>query len=311
VLRLTLTEARLKAANWFRLIILAGLVWLRAAPAAAQCVGHGEIHTAHLRGGLSVLQGYGSNITVSTGPDGTLIVDDEYADLVKNVRASLAALHAPPVKMVINTHWHCDHTGGNEAFGREGALIIAHENTARRMQTDQVMSLYGRQAAAPPSAWPKVLVRSSLQIRWNSEDVDLVALDPAHTDGDLAVFFRGQDVLATGDVFVVGGYLPPYFDDLNGGSLEGMIAATDKLLGLADERTIVVPGHGELGNRTSLLDYHDKLIGIRSQIRDAIQRGMTEDEVVAQHPIESFAGLGRGVDRWVRIVYREYQHNVR
>ena len=296
------------AAHWFRLVLLAELVLLPTVPVVAQCVGQGEIHTAQLRGGLSVLQGYGSNITVSTGPDGTLLVDDEYTELVRNVRASLAALHAPAVKMVINTHWHCDHTGGNESFGQEGALIIAHENTAHRMQTDQVMSLYGPQAAYPPTAWPKVLVRSSLRLRWNGEDVDLIALDPAHTDGDLAVFFRGQDVLATGDVFVVGEYLPPYFDDLNGGSLEGMIAAAGKLLGLADEQTIVVPGHGEVGNRNSLLAYHDKLIAIRSRIRDAIGKGLTEDEVVALHPIESFAGRGRGVDRWVRVVYREYHH---
>jgi glyoxylase-like metal-dependent hydrolase (beta-lactamase superfamily II) len=293
-------------ARWLRVIILAGIVLVPAAPAAAQCVGQGEIHTAHLRGGLSVLQGYGSNITVSTGPDGTLLVDDEYAELVNNVRASLAALHAPPVKMVINTHWHCDHTGGNESFGREGALIIAHENTARRMQTDQVMSLYGRQAAYPPAAWPKVLVHSSLRLRWNGEDVDLIALDPAHTDGDLAVFFRGENVLATGDVFVTGNYLPPYFDDVNGGSLEGMIAAAGRLLGLVDEHTIIVPGHGEVGNRSSLLEYRDHLTAIRTQIKDAIERGLTEDQVVALPPTEAIAKQGRGTDRWVRIVYREY-----
>jgi cyclase len=301
-----MSETSLMAANWFRKFVFAALVLPPVAPAAAQCVGQGEIHAAHLRGGLSVLQGYGSNIAVSTGPDGTLLVDDEYPELVNHVRASLAALQAPPVKIVINTHWHCDHTGGNVTFARDGALIIAHENSALRMRTDQVMSLYGRQAAYPATAWPKVLVHSSLRLRWNGEDVDLIALDPAHTDGDLAVFFRGQDVLATGDVFVTGVYMPPYFDDANGGSLEGMIAAAQRLLGLVDGNTIIVPGHGEVANREGLVEYHDHLTAIRAQIKDAIGRGLTEDQVVALHPTAAIAKQGRGTDRWVRIVYREY-----
>ncbi len=266
------------------------------APAAAQCVGQGEIHTVALRGGLSLLQGYGSNITVSTGPDGTLLVDDEYAELVNKVRAALAALHAPPVRRVINTHWHCDHTGGNESFGHEGALIIAQENTARRMQTDQTMSLYGRQSAYPAAAWPKVLVHSFLRLRWNGEDVDLIALEPAHTDGDLAVFFRGQNVLATGDVFVTGNYVPPYFDDANGGSLDGMIAAADRLLGLVDEHTIIVPGHGEVANRDGLREYHEQLTATRTKIKDAIERGVNGGPSSSATPDGSHreAGKGRG-----------------
>ena len=284
------------------------LALLPIAPAAAQCGGEGTVHTEHLRGNLSVLQGYGSNIIVSAGPDGTLLIDDEYASLVTNVRAALTTLQAPPVKVVINTHWHCDHTGGNEYFAGAGALIIAHENSGKRMRTDQVMSLFGRQPAYPPLAWPKVLVTSVLRLRWNGEDVDILPLAPGHTDGDVAVFFRGQDVLATGDIYVNQGYLPPYFDDANGGSFEGMIAAAEKLLALVDENTIIVPGHGKVVNRDDFREYRDHLVAIRAQVRDAIQRGVTEDQLVALHPIESFAGRGRGVDRWVRIVYREYQH---
>ena len=210
----------------------------------AQEIAQSEIRARPIRGNLLVLLGYGSNMVVSIGRDGSLLVDDEYAVLTDKVRAALKDLQAPRVKRVINTHWHNDHTGGNESFGGEGAIIIAQENSALRMHTDQTMSLYGPQAAYPPAAWPRIEVKTSLRLHWNKDDIDLIHVGPAHTDGDLVVFFRRQNVLATGDVFVRDEYLPPYFDDLNGGSAAGMIAAVDKLLGLVDENTIIVPGHG-------------------------------------------------------------------
>ena len=134
----------------------------------------------------------------------------------------------------------------------------------------------------------------------------MIHVGPAHTDGDLVVYFRKQNVLATGDVFVRDEYLPPYFDDLNGGSATGMIAAADRLLGLVDENTIIVPGHGALTDRKGLQQYRDHFVAVRDQIRDAISRGLSEDAVVALHPAEGFAKAGRGTDRWVRILYREY-----
>jgi cyclase len=289
-----------------RVAILAALLCLPTAATVAQDLAQTEIHASPLRGNLQLLEGYGSNITVSTGPDGTLLVDDEYAALVNKVRASLAGLQSLPVKMVINTHWHDDHTGGNESFARDGALIIAHENAGRRMQSDQTVSLYGPQAAYPPIAWPKLIVQTSLRLRWNGDVIDIIYLGPAHTDGDVVVFFRTQNVLATGDVFVGHDYRPPYFDDLNGGSMEGMITAAGTLLGLVDENTLIVPGHGDVANRSSLVEYRERLVAIRGRIRDAIKRGLSEDEVVALHPTEGFARPGKGTDRWVRIVYREY-----
>jgi cyclase len=271
-------------------------------------MGHGDILAQPLPGGLTMLKGDGSNIVVAAGPSGTLLVDDEYPNLAEKVQGALAAQNAPPVRIVINTHFHCDHTGGNETFARAGATIIAQERTAQRLHVEQVMSLYGRQAALAPVAWPKIAVRTRRRLQWNGQEVDLIALPAAHTDGDLAIFFRGANVLATGDIYVVHEYLPPYFDDLNGGSLDGMIAATQKLLELADDRTTIVPGHGDISSRADLRDYYDHLVGIRAMIKDAIARSVTEDDLVAQHPIEFFAGKGRGVDRWVRVVYREYHH---
>ncbi|MEO8306570.1 MAG: MBL fold metallo-hydrolase [Pseudomonadota bacterium] len=274
--------------------------------ARAQDIAQSDIRARPLRGNLLVLFGYGSNVVVSIGPDATLLVDDEYAVLTEKMRATLKGLPTPKVKLVINTHWHNDHTGGNESFARDGALIIAQENAARRMRSDQTMSLYGRQAAYPAIAWPRIEVQQSLRLHWNGDDIDLIHIEPAHTDGDLVVFFRKQNVLATGDLFVCDDYLPPYFDDLNGGSAQGMIAAADQLLAIADDHTIIVPGHGGLSDRNALLAYRQKFVAVRDQIRDAISRGLTEDAVVAQHPAEGFAKAGKGTDRWVRILYREY-----
>ena len=295
--------------HWQRLLLAAcavGLLWGAVAVVPAQDLVKSEIQTRALRGNLHVLLGYGGNIAVSTGPDGTLLVDDEYAALTPKVRAALVELRSPAVKLIVNTHWHDDQTGGNEAFARDGALIIAQENAGRRMRSDQVMSLYGPQKAYPPVAWPTITLDQSLRLRCNGDEIDVIHVGPAHTDGDAIVFFHQQNVMLTGDLFVGYDYRPPYFDDLNGGSAHGMIAAADTLLGLIDELTIVVPGHGDVTDRAGLLDYRDRLVSIRDRITNAIAHGLSEDAVVALHPTEGFAKAGRGTDRWVRIVYREY-----
>lgn len=243
---------------------------------------------------------------LSTGADGALLVDDEYASLGDKLHASLRMLDALPVRVVINTHFHNDHTGNNETFGRDGARIIAQQRAGERMRTDQTMSLYGRQPAYPSIAWPTTSVKKSIRLRWNGERIELLHIGPAHTDGDLAVFFRRQNVLATGDLFVTGAYMPPYFDDLNGGTAEGMIRAAEELLKLANDHTLIVPGHGPVTDRKALQEYRDRFVAIRDRIRDAIAGGMSEDAVVAMHPADGFAPGGRGTDRWVRILYREY-----
>ena len=286
-------------------IILAGA---GIAPAKAQNSTPVELHIEPLRGNLQLLHGEGSNIVLSTGRDGALLVDDEYASLGEKLRTALTTLNATPVKVVINTHWHNDHTGNNEAFGRDGAHIIAQTNAGKRMHTDQTISLYGPQPAYPRIAWPTTLVKKSLRLRRNGERIDLLHIGPAHTDGDLVVFFRGQNVLATGDLFVTGAYMPPYFDDLNGGTAEGMIAASERLLALADDQTLIVPGHGPVTDRKALAQYHDQFVAIRTRILEEIASGTSEETVVAMHPADGFAPRGRGTDRWVRILYREYHH---
>jgi glyoxylase-like metal-dependent hydrolase (beta-lactamase superfamily II) len=282
------------------------LLFLGFATAQAQTTSQAEIHGEPLRGNLLLLHGDGSNIIVSTGKDGTLLVDDEYASLAEKLRTALTTQGALPVKMVINTHFHNDHTGNNETFGRDGARIVAQSKAAERLHTDQTMSLYGKQPAYPQVAWPTTLVGKSLHLRWNRDKLDVLHLGPAHTDGDLVVYFRKQNVLATGDLYVTGAYMPPYFDDLNGGTAEGMIAAANRLLKLANAHTLIVPGHGPVTDRNALLQYRDRFVAVRNQIRERIAAGLSEDAVVAEHPADGFAPRGRGTDRWVRILYREY-----
>jgi len=273
--------------------------------AAGQELDDGALTLRPLRGNLQLVVGPGSNVVVSSGKSGTLLVDDEYAKQGEMLLTILGGA-AVPAKVVINTHWHNDHTGNNELLGRGGARIIAQARSAQRMHSDQVMSLYGPQPAYPAVAWPATEVSSSMKLDWNGDVIEMLHIGPAHTDGDLVVYFRRQNVLVTGDLFVTGDYLPPYFDDRNGGTGEGMIVAAERLLKIANDKTLIVPGHGPVTDRKALERYHDGFAGVRARIREAIGSGMSEDAVVALHPGAGFAPAGRGTDRWVRILYREY-----
>jgi len=283
------------------------LVMLGSLPAWSQDFDKVEIQASPLRDNLYLLQGAGGNIVVCTGTDGTLIVDDEYRELNDKLMAAIGKISDHPVRFVINTHWHSDHTGGNEMLGKAGAIIIAHENTGKRMATDSVMSLYGPQAAYGPAGQAKITYSASMQLHHNGETIDLIHVGPSHTDGDTVVFFREHNILMTGDIFVGNDYRPPYFDDLNGGSLQGMIAGAQAILGLTSDETTVIPGHGALATRPDLVAYHARLIDLRARIKAAIARGDSEDAVVASKPVGDFARAGKGTDRWVRVVYREFK----
>jgi cyclase len=276
-------------------------------PAWSQDFDKEEIHAIPLRDNLTLLQGIGGNTVVSTGTDGTLIVDDEYRELNGKLMLAIERITDRPVRFVINTHWHSDHTGGNELLGKAGAVIIAHKNSGKRMMTDSVMSLYGPQAAYAPAGQAKITYSESMQLHHNGESIDLIYVGPSHTDGDTVVFFREHNILMTGDIFVGYDYRPPYFDDLNGGSLKGMIAGTQAIIDLINDKTAVIPGHGEVATRADLVAYYARLIDLRERIKAAIARGESEDAVVASKPVGDFARAGKGTDRWVRVVYREYK----
>ena len=265
-----------------------------------------QITTIPVTENIYVLQGSGGNIGVSIGDDGTFIVDDQYAPLTDKIVAAIAELTDHPVDFVVNSHFHYDHTDGNENFGRAGALIVAQDNSRRRMATDQVLSGSNRpQPAYSEVGLPKITFLESMRFYYNDNVVDVMHTGPGHTDGDTQVYFRDANVIHTGDMFVRYGL--PYIDHGNGGSLDGMIDACWTLAGLINDDTIIIPGHGQLSTRTDLLEYRSMLVTIRDRIKQMIALGRTVDEVVAANPADGFAPPGGGTDGWVDCEHRRYQ----
>ena len=273
---------------------------------SAQNFDNVQITTIPVTEGIYMLQGSGGNIGVSIGDDGTFIVDDQFAPLTDKIVAAIAELTDHPVDFVINSYWHFDQTDGNENFGRAGALIVAQDNSRRRMATDQVLSGSNRpQPAYDEVGLPKITFQEAMRFYYNDNAIDVIHTGPGHTDGDAQVYFRDSNVIHTGDMFVRYGL--PYIDQGNGGSTDGMIDALWTIAGLIDDDTIIIPGHGQLSTRTDLLEYRDMLVTIRGRIKDEIARGRTADQVVASNPARGYAEPGAGTEGWVRTAYEAYR----
>jgi cyclase len=252
-----------------------------------------EIRTRPLRGGVHLMTGVGGNLAALSGDDGILLVDDQYGPLGDKIRRALARIGEGPIRFVVNTHWHGDHTGGNEGMAATGAVIVAHENVRTRMSTEQFMAGLGRPVpASPDAALPVVTFAETLSFHFSGETIRVEHLGPAHTDGDAMVHFVEANVLHMGDTFFNGMY--PFIDLSSGGRLEGLIAASDRGLALANAETMIVPGHGPLGDREQLVAYRDMLVDVRDRIRIAIRVGKSRAAVIASQPTQAHD------DRWGR-----------
>lgn len=239
-----------------------------------------KITMVKLSGSVSMLTGAGGNIGVSAGADGVFIIDDQFAPLSDKILAAIGEISEQPLRFVINTHWHGDHTGGNEPMAAAGSVVVAHDNVRKRMSSEQFMAHFQRSVeAAIPQALPVVTFSDQLSLHLNGESVTAYHQPHAHTDGDSIVHWPDSNVLHMGDTFFSGTY--PFIDLSNGGSIDGMIAAVARGLELADDDTAIIPGHGPLADRADMLAYHDMLVAVRRKVAYAKAEGMSLDEAIA------------------------------
>ena len=281
------------------------------APAAARAkedFSSALIETIAVAGAVHMLVGRGGNLAVSTGPDGTFLVDDQFAPLSGKILAAVAKLRAGPVRFVVNTHFHGDHTGGNEALGGAGAVIVAHRGVRERMSAPQFSALRNRTTpAAPPGALPIVTFTADVTFHLNGEDVHVFHVPNAHTDGDAVVHFRGSDVIHTGDVFFHGTY--PFIDVESGGSIDGVLAAQERVLDLASEATRIIPGHGPLATPEALRGARALLVTARERTLAAIAEGQSLEAFVASAPFAdleaTFGGGFLGSDAFATITWTD------
>ncbi|HET9475704.1 MAG TPA: MBL fold metallo-hydrolase [Steroidobacteraceae bacterium] len=264
-----------------------------------------KIETVNLAPGIYMLVGRGGNIGLTVGRDGAAIIDDQFADMVPKIRAAVALLSERPVKFVINTHLHGDHTGGNDAFGAAGAVIIAHDNVRKRLGNDQVNPSTNQPIPARArEALPVVTFADSATLHYNDETLQFTHLPNAHTETDIIVRFQNANIVHMGDLFV-GGF--PFIDGNTGGTFDGLIKAHATVLAGIDDNTKVIRGHGPLGNKAELQAYHDMLVVVRDRIAKLVKAGKTQEQVLAARPTkefeEKYAGPNFNAEQWIGRAY--------
>ncbi|MGH9361603.1 MAG: MBL fold metallo-hydrolase, partial [Thermoanaerobaculia bacterium] len=266
-----------------------------------------ELKTTKLTDNLYVLEGAGGNVAVFVWDDGVLLVDDKVAPASPAVKAAVAAITPKPIRFVVNSHWHRDHSGGNEALAGDGSVVVAHENVRRRMSLGGFIAVFDRQVpASPPRALPVVTFTRDVTFHLGGEEISVVHVTAAHTDGDSFVRFHTANVLHMGDCYLNGSF--PVVDFSNGGAFPGVIAAADTALGMLDTRTRIIPGHGPVASPEDLRQWREMLATIYERVRKSVAAGRSLEEVKAERPTkewdERFPGSFVTSDHVVEEAYR-------
>ena len=277
-----------------------------AAPACAQQdLSKVEVKVERIAPGVAVLFGAGGNIGLSYGADGNVIVDDQYAPMSDRILAAVATVDPDPVRFVVNTHWHGDHTGGNEAMGRRGAVILAHSNVRTRMSSEQfIAALDSKVPASPAGALLVVTFEDGVTLHLNGDTLHVVHVADAHTDGDSLVRWQQANVLHMGDTFFHKFSLP-FIDLSSGGSIDGLIAAVDKGLAMSNEATRIIPGHGPVASRAELVAYRAMLADVRAEVAAGIRAKRSLAQIQATKPAARY-GMAEGFikpDQFVAFVH--------
>jgi glyoxylase-like metal-dependent hydrolase (beta-lactamase superfamily II) len=248
-----------------------------------------EIKTTEVGDGIYMLTGQGGNIGVSAGSDGVFLIDDQFAPLTEKIKTAIAALSDQPVRFLLNTHWHPDHTGGNENMGKTGTVIVAHNNVRKRLAVDNFIDMFSMEAPAMDMAGlPVITFDGSLTFHLNGGEIIVSHVSNAHTDGDSIVWFREVNVIHTGDIYFAGMY--PFIDTNTGGSVAGTINALERVLTLSNDQTVIIPGHGPVSDKSSLLAYTNMLKTISNTIQKMIAGQSTLEQIQAAEPTRDFDG---------------------
>ena len=265
------------------------------------------ITTEQVTDNIYMLQGSGGNIAILTGEDGTLMVDDQFAPLSDKIMAAIKDISDQPVHYLLNTHWHGDHTGGNENFANAGATIIAHDNVRKRLSSDNLRPFGRTTPASPEAAWPQLTFNDEMHIHYNNENIHLIHNHNAHTDGDAFVYFSDSNVLHMGDCFFKDRF--PFIDRDLGGSPDGYIKAVSQAILITDTDTKIIPGHGSLASKVDLLNYYNMLITMRDRVKKSISDGQSMEEALAANLTEGYESWGKGFineEAIVKVLYGAY-----
>ena len=239
-----------------------------------------EIKTIPVRGNVyMLLTGDGGNIGLCVGDDGAMMIDSQFAPLSTKIQKAIADINDQPIHYLINSHYHFDHTDGNKNFANAGVTIIAHDNVPKQMSIDHEYPVVGMKTkASPQEALPKITFIDKMHFAFNDNSIDVFHIPLAHTDGDIVIHFTKQNVIHTGDLFFNGIY--PFIDTTVGGSIDGMITGVDRILALCDDETLIIPGHGNLGQKKDLIAFQDMLKTVSNRVKANMAKNMSLEDMI-------------------------------